>query len=78
MADDFWRQFRDALLHRGPSYQPWLLPHRGAAAHHWLAGRRDQYDRDSPQWLALDAAIVDYELHAGTHTPLHQPIPEEP
>jgi hypothetical protein len=77
MADDFWRRFRDAFFHRGPSYQPWLLPHRGAAVHHWLVACRDQYDRDSPQWQALDAATADYERHADTRTPLHQPIPEE-
>ena len=66
----------DARRRRGPSYRSWPLPRRGDAVDHWLVACRKRYQPGTPEWLALNAASDDYERHADTRTPLHQPVAE--
>lgn len=49
---------------------------RGDEIEAWLKATRDKYAGYVPveEWLALDAALDDYRLHADTGTPLSETV----
>lgn len=57
---------------KGPTH----TPHRGSDVETWLKEYRDQFEEESPPWIALDLLLDDYRLRADLGASLQVPVEE--
>lgn len=53
------------------------LPEQGDAVEIWLKNERDYCMKDSPEWLAINALLVNYRMHAAYGLKLDESIEEK-
>ena len=78
-----WKEFKDGLFHRGPSYNPAPrpTPQRGDDFERWLKWYRDQESDGSDGYKSnlypvIDWLLDEYRLHCDTGTPLSEHVCE--